>query len=201
MKVTDMGIDRHLVDTEIVDKFYESVDDIYSDLSGRDDRRILVHYAGDLNFGFANALTSRIEKMLAEELSSKKVHRRFFSVLVEAIQNIRLHGMTDQERRVPAGVTVYLTENSLECLFTNLIPRASSAKLKSRYDEVNAMSHGELKEKYMEVMMNGSLSEKGGAGLGIITMVMRSRNPGPCRIIPMDEHTSRFEGQICVDLD
>ena len=66
-----------------VDKFYVSVERTYHKLLERSDRRVLVHYAGDLNFGFANALTARIEKVLEKEISNKKVQRRFFSVFVE----------------------------------------------------------------------------------------------------------------------
>ncbi len=185
----------------VVDKFYEGIDRSYRELLERKDRRVLVHYAGDLNFGFANALTARIEKVLSNEVRNKKVQRRFFSVFVEAIQNIRLHGVSDDERRIHAGVTIFLSENQLCSVFSNLIPTKAIAKLESRYEEVNNMDSRQLKEKYMHVMMNGGLSEKGGAGLGIITIVMRSRNPGPYKIVPIDDEMASFEFQTCVDLE
>ena len=188
-------------DLKVVDKFYEGVDRTYRQLLDHKDRRVLLPYAGDLNFVFANALMARIENVLTKEISSKTAHRRFFAVFVEAIQNIRLHGIADDEHRIHAGVTIYLTGNQLCSVFSNLIPTVAIAKLESRYEEVNRMNRKELKEKYMNVMMNGGMSDKGGAGLGIITIVMRSRNPGPYKITPIDDEVARFEFQTCVDLE
>ncbi len=188
-------------DLMAVDRFYMGVDKTYHKLLESSDHRVLVHYAGNLNFGFANALAARIEKILEKEIPNKKVQRRFFSVFVEAIQNIRLHGISDDENRIHAGVTLYLTKTHLCSVFSNLIHTSSIPVLRSRYEEVNAMDRTELKKKYLEVMMNGNLSSKGGAGLGIITIVLRSRNPGPYKITPLDNENAAFEFQTAVDLE
>ena len=41
---------------------------------------------------------------------------------------------------------------------------------------MNALTDDGVKELYMETLNNGLISEKGGAGLGFITMRMKSKN-------------------------
>jgi hypothetical protein len=45
------------------------------------------------------------------------------------------------------------------------------------------------------------VSDKGGAGLGIITMVMRSKNPSPVFITELNTEYDVFSHLLSVDLD
>jgi hypothetical protein len=160
-----------------------------------------VHYSGDLNFGFANALTSRLEKILEEKIESKKVKRRFFSVFIEAIQNIRLHSEVDESEHIHSIITVFLKDGQLNARFANIVEKSKAEKLRRRYEDINRLSPDVLKEKYMNVMMDGAVSDKGGAGLGIITMVMRSKNPSPVFITELNTEYDVFSHLLSVDLD
>jgi hypothetical protein len=48
--------------------------------------------------------------------------------------------------------------------------------LKSTIDAVNALNHDELNKLYRESIAVARISEKGGAGLGIIEIARNSRN-------------------------
>ena len=48
--------------------------------------------------------------------------------------------------------------------------------IEARITEINKMTREEVKGLYMEVLTNGIISNKGGAGLGFITMAMKSSN-------------------------
>jgi hypothetical protein len=50
-------------------------------------------------------------------------------------------------------------------------------------------------------MQHGDVSEKGGAGLGIITIVLRSKNPSHYRLIPINKEYMIFESDVCVHLE
>lgn len=180
--------------------FYSEAECFYKDLSADNNTEVIVHYAGDLNFGFANALTSRMEKLLDEKVDNKTARKRFFTVFIEAIQNIRLHSEMDESDHVHTVVTVYRKANRLCGQFSNIIDQRKVPDLKARFDSINEMDPVSLKEKYMEVMMNGARSSKGGAGLGIITMVMRSKNSSPYHLSALDEGYKIFSHTVCVDL-
>jgi hypothetical protein len=185
---------------DALEHFYSLAECFYKDLSADNGTEVIVHYSGDLNFGFASALTSRMEKLLDEKVENKTARKRFFTVFIEAIQNIRLHSEMDESEHVHTVVTVYQKENKLCAQFSNIVDKRKVTDLKARFDSINEMDPVSLKEKYMEVMMNGARSSKGGAGLGIITMVMRSKNSSPYHLSPLDEHYNIFSHTVCVDL-
>jgi len=75
-----------------------------------------------------------------------------------------------------AGVIVVKYKNYYEISVTNLADENARLILENRIDEINSLSMKELKQRYMETMTNGVISDKGGAGLGIITIALKSRD-------------------------
>jgi hypothetical protein len=49
-------------------------------------------------------------------------------------------------------------------------------KLNLRLNAVKSLSDTDLKKQYMDVLSNGELSAKGGAGLGFLTIALKSGN-------------------------
>ncbi|MEM9051761.1 MAG: SiaB family protein kinase [Bacteroidota bacterium] len=185
---------------EALELFYSEAEASYLKMTQDDHKVVIVHYAGDLNYGFANALTNRIERLIQEKIDDRTARKRFFTVFIEAIQNIRLHGVMDENEHVHSLVTVYSNAFKLCARFSNILLSNTARELAKRYDDVNSMDTVALKEKYMEVMMNGVRSDKGGAGLGIITMVMRSKNPSHYEIKNLVTGYDIFSHTVCVDL-
>ncbi len=160
-----------------------------------------MYYAGDLNAGFANAISSRLERLLESEIKHRQAERRFFSVFVEAIQNIRLHGCPTTDKKVHAALIVTSDKGKIAAKLLNVVTKSQARLLTRRYNEVNGMDRASLKAKYLDIMKNGDLSSKGGAGLGIITIVLRSQNPSEFKIMPIDDKFEIFESHISVNLD
>lgn len=173
------------VKQEALTPFFDRAEAEYDRLSISEEHKVVLYYCGDLNFGFANALASRLEVLLEEQISNRQARKRFFAVFIEAIQNIRIHGCADEEGKVYASVLVYVKDDKIFADFMNIVSAAQAKLLSRRYAEVNALTAEALKEKYLSVLKDGDISEKGGAGLGIITIVMRSRNSSEFEVIPL----------------
>ncbi|MFN2422385.1 MAG: SiaB family protein kinase [Cryomorphaceae bacterium] len=189
------------VKQEALTPFFDRAEAEYERLSISADHQVILYYCGDLNFGFANALASRLEVLLSEQVFNRQARKRFFAVFIEAIQNIRIHGCVDDVGKVYASVLVYLKDGKLFACFMNMVTSAQAKFLSRRYAEVNALSPEALKEKYLKVLKEGDISEKGGAGLGIITIVMRSRNPSEFEVIPLTDNHRIFATLLKVALD
>jgi hypothetical protein len=71
---------------------------------------------------------------------------------------------------------MYDLEDSFFCDFSNLIDNNSIEKISKNIDHLNTLERPELKALYLETLTNGQISKKGGAGLGIIIMAMKSKN-------------------------
>jgi|SRR5690554_2407566 len=189
MKVDLSALDRIKIQSEVT---YDSI---------KDDARkdVVVHFVGDLNTGYANAISSKLEQLIESKITDKQARKRFYTAYIEAIQNIRIHGCTDESNRVPGGVTIYTDGEKICGVFLNIIEKSRGPVLMKRYNYINNLTRDELKKVYLKQMMNGEMSEKGGAGLGIITIVLRSQNPSPARIISTEFEYDIFESTLCID--
>lgn len=181
--------------------FIDYAEHTYQQFQQTEGIKIILFYSGDLDVGFANAISSRLELLLEGEKLNKQVQKRFFSVIVEAVQNIRLHGTPADDERVHACVLVFLNAQHLCAKMMNIVTKDQANYLTNRYAEANALDRVDLKAKYLDIMQNGQISDKGGAGLGILTIVLRSQNPSDFKVMPISEAYHIFESNIRVDLE
>src|SRR5690554_3764437 len=187
------------VDSSALEIFEKYAEVTYDKLKKSDSEEVIVHFVGDLNVGYTNAISSKLEQLVEGKVADKQARKRFYTVYIEAIQNIRLHGSRDEHDRVPGGVTVYVTDTKICALFVNIIDKSVGANLLNRYELINNKDRKELKTMYLDQMMNGEVSKKGGAGLGIITIVLRSQNKSKVNLVPLSDQNEIFQHTICVD--
>ncbi|NEN23303.1 hypothetical protein G3O08_07305 [Cryomorpha ignava] len=187
------------VDSSALGIFEKYAEVTYEKVKKSDSEDVIVHFVGDLNVGYTNAISSKLEQLVESKVSDKQARKRFYTAYIEAIQNIQLHGSRDQDSRVSGAVTVSVNGKKICATFLNIIEKRFGEKLINRYELINEKDRTELKTMYLDQMMNGEMSKKGGAGLGIITIVLRSQNPCEVELIPLSEHNEIFKNTICVD--
>ncbi len=137
---------------------------------------ILLSYFGGLDQSLTYILSNKVEQLLEDHEQSRSIIKRIFSILIESLQNIRLHAIKNVVSEELAGIMVVKFENHYEINVLNLADENARFILQNRINQVNEMTHDQLKRRYMETMTNGVISDKGGAGLGIITIALKSKN-------------------------
>lgn len=187
------------VDLSALDQIKKYSEVTYENLKSDRSKDVVVHFVGDLNTGYTNAISAKLEQLIESKIPDKQARKRFYTVYIEAIQNIRIHGRVDENGRVPGGVTIYTDGQKLCGVFLNIIQKSEGSKLLNRYTDINNLDRDELKKVYLKQMMNGEMSKKGGAGLGIITIVLRSQNPSLVRVISTELDYDIFESSLCID--
>jgi hypothetical protein len=185
--------------TASLERFYCLSEQLYSEFSASSDINVVIHYTGVMNHGFSNTLTSRVELNVEEAVQNKQSQKRFFSVFVEVMQNILIHSTPDSEGDVHAGMTIYLQNGKICGRFSNIVKKSQSKQLLERYKLCNGLDRVALKQMYMDRMVKGNLSEKGGAGLGVITIVLRSKNISDVKAYELDNEHDVFEGTFYID--
>ena len=135
---------------------------------------IMVHHFGEFSIDFINGLTDSVEEMMVSNGDSKKVIKRVFSILIEGLQNVRLHGERDEQGNQFSFLFILKCKNNYKIIMGNLINHEDKVNAESYLDKINLMSTEELKSYYLEVLDNSFFSSKGGAGLGFLTMRMKS---------------------------
>lgn len=141
------------------------------------DMGVLVSYAGNLSPDVTDALLILCERAAAATGVPQKRSRRVGHVLIEALQNVARHGWVDGHGETPFFMTLEQTPLGIQIQTGNVVDFDSASELRERLSAVNGMNREELRRAYVETLCEGELSDRGGAGLGLLSMAKRSEGP------------------------
>lgn len=153
---------------------------------------ISTHY-GTMSAEDVNDIAFEIEQKMLEEGEKKGIIKRIFNLVVEILQNIRLHGEADDDG-VQQGYYILVKEgNDFISISSNIALNSNLERITTKIDKINQMDKVALKEYYMEVLTDGKISVKGGAGLGFITVAMKSKNKLDYTFREVTDAKSKFD--------
>lgn len=159
---------------------------------------IAFSYRGSFSNSVLAMATNLFKNNLEEEHS--KLRNKLSFLMIESFQNIARYADSDREIPEPEEFSDYfMTRNvgdSFYIISANLVDNDKVPSLKERLDKVNSLDKKELNKLYREVLMNRKISNKGGAGLGFIEMVRKSKQELPYVFLKVDDEKSMFFMQI-----
>ncbi|OFX67040.1 MAG: hypothetical protein A2X12_02765 [Bacteroidetes bacterium GWE2_29_8] len=149
---------------------------IYEFYKNMQKENVMLLYQGDVNQSLLNAILSITEgKLDTNENGSAK--KRVLNIMVECVQNIYKHyEHLEQNIKNDYSSILMLALNEDKYIIStgNVIFNDKVELIKNKLDNVNSLDKEGLKSLYMEIMKNGKISEKGGAGLGLIDIARKS---------------------------
>lgn len=184
-------VENNKVGTVIRDIFQDQHDSLVKNES----RKILVSHYGTFSQDLVGSLSNSVEELLISIGDKKIVIKRMFSILLEGLQNIRIHGGYDNYGNQLGFLLIGSTSDNYRLIMANIIDSSEREKVENYLEEINEYSEADLKEKYMSVLSNEFLSQKGGAGLGFITTRMKSGALG-YKFDELSESTTLFSLEI-----
>lgn len=126
-----------------------------------------------------------------------KLHRKSGFLIAECFQNIVRHNESDIEN----GYFVSRNAHGNQFIASgNVIRTDMIADLSDKLDHLNQLSKEELKEIYLKTLSNDEVSEKGGAGLGLIEMARKTGNKLEYDFESIGDDLSYFYFQIKFEL-
>lgn len=165
-------------------------------LSVIEQRNVVVNHFGIFSQDLINSIADGVEELMVSFGDQKKLVKRIFSILIEGLQNIRLHGEKDELNRQLAYLFFAKNTSNYKIIFGNIIQNEDREILVNYLDRINGMNESELKELYVNILANGYLSKKGGAGLGFLTMRIKSENPLTYSIENLDAEKALFTVEV-----
>lgn len=109
------------------------------------------------------------------QISQKKLS--FF--IAESFQNIIRHGKSDDEYTHPSvkpgTFGISKNQDTITLHSSNLIGKEDAYQLDGKLKGLSILTPDELREVYISALSDNEISEKGGAGLGLIEMVRKSK--------------------------
>ena len=159
---------------------------------------LIIHY-GPLSYEEIGYLLNKMTAILDRYAFGITVKKKVYAAMVESLENIYKHQDSIE------GNTNFLPKFNLQlddkyiCLsVSNSVSKSKLPALKGRLDKVNLLDKGGLKEYYKEIILSGNVSQKGGAGLGIVNIAKVTENKLDYSFDEIDAEHSYFTLRIKV---
>jgi hypothetical protein len=140
------------------------------------DSKIIVSHIGELDQDKVNSISTLVETQMEYLGVSKSAVKKIFNIVIETLQNICLHGEKDNNGYQMTYFIIGKKGNDFTIYSGNIVTNSIAERLNLRFNSIKSLSDSDLKKQYMDVLSNGELSAKGGAGLGFLTIALKSGN-------------------------
>jgi len=163
---------RFLMKINHIDQFYKIL---------RKDNLSFI-YQGDFSDGITEKIIALSEFTNDSDNEMLETRNKVSFVIVECFQNIVRHGndtQTETSKTIsfPGLFSIRNTQESIYIASANLIENEQIPLLRDKLENLNNLDKEQIKALYMDILTTGELSEKGGAGLGLVEMARKSENP------------------------
>ena len=141
----------------------------------------------NLEYTFQGNFTSKItdtiltlaETNLNNEETKKQVKKKVYFIMVEGLQNITRHQSKNNYKEISDYPGLFVLQKKKTGYFIttgNLISKTDQNIVQKHIEIINKLGRSELKKYSLKILNHGELSEKGGAGLGLIEIARKSGN-------------------------
>ncbi len=142
---------------------------------------IILSFKGDITQDLLSSVYQIMESRMDTVQEEPRRKKKFYHILVECLQNVYHHmeslqeaDLKDSEERTAIFMIANGVGEQYIIITGNLILKNKVADLQSKLEKINTMNAEELRAYYLETLSNTELSDKGGAGLGMIDIARKS---------------------------
>ncbi|MDD3892844.1 MAG: SiaB family protein kinase [Bacteroidales bacterium] len=170
--------------------FIKSVSNIYDEMI---DNGFSLVYLGEFSHQITKMFTSMAESDMEKQSEERSVQRKVYHVMVETLQNMNKHSDEVRERDIGSGLFIIGKKDETYYIITsNVVAKKHKDALENNLITVNNASKEELKEMYKKQIKEGKLSDKGGAGLGLIDIARKTGETLNYQFLQLDDENYFF---------
>jgi hypothetical protein len=163
---------------------------------------VIFEYKGIINFETIDLQLNRLKKIPAYRAISKSVQKKVYSVIVECLDNIYKHKIADSLSVNGKEILPYIIltrENDKYIIKTgNVVTNDNIQDLRDNLKQINLHDRIGLKSLYAEIVSKDIISDEDGAGLGLITIAMKTEKRINYEFNLINDQNSYFEMQIII---
>jgi len=167
-----------------------------------ENKNAIIDFEGSISFETMEKLLNQLKSANQFNSLRKPVRKRVYGTVVESIDNIFKYATPYKNKGPsldrPPQIKVKEQNGKFIVSAGNLIGNDQVNDLKYKLNLINAMDDSELKRLYEEVINKETKEEDRGAGLGLITMAMRTDEDIRYRFDPAGPVHSYFTMQITI---
>jgi len=137
----------------------------------------ILSYKGNLTFEIIEDLLFQFKEKIKPFDVEVFIQKRLYSILVECLENTYRHNSVVNSKSKHAQVELFLINNSDNFVIRvgNFISNNKISSLIKRIKLVNSLDKEGLNNLYRKSISKAMISDKGGAGLGIIEIARNSK--------------------------
>lgn len=164
-----------------------------------ENKRILSKF-GEFSENNVYSLLCMMETKMEESGERKGIIKKVYNIVIEGLQNIRLHGAKNEKEKQTSFVIVSKDNNDYLINLANLVDTESVEIIRSNLNKIKGLPYKPLKQLYKDILYSGTYSEKGGAKLGFITIALKSNNNLSFNLETITDNISLFSMLIKVSI-
>ncbi len=157
-------------------------------------------YDGEITHQITKAFTSLAEDKMESYSEDSSIKRKVFHVMVECLQNLSRHA-EEYEYKGSKGLYsngIFIVGRmgkegeQYQVITGNAVDNKRVPELRSLLEKINNLDKDGLKELFKKQIREGTMSEKGGAGLGLIDIARKTGEKLEYDFVEMDENNDFF---------
>ncbi len=153
----------------------------------------LIEHRGDINSQVLENLLSKANHKIESMNLGNVMYKRIFTVMEEALGNIIKHSVRrETKKKYRPRFILEKINNHVRVTCGNLVENQSKDSIMEQIDHINQLRRNELKDLYKKKVKNATISDKGGAGLGFITVAKIVHNKISYKFEKVNDHLSYF---------
>lgn len=163
---------------------------------------ILLSHFGHLAYDTIGDLLRMLDYKMKEMIIDEIIRKKIYAIIVECLENIDRHKNLypdNLDKKFDTKFTLELKNNAFFVVTGNVIKNEIVKTLKNQLDMVNSLDEKGLKKLYRKTLLTGQISEKGGAGVGIIDMAKISRNKIKYNFESINNELSYYQIQLKIN--
>jgi len=150
-------------------------------------------YKGPLNHETMKFFTRMAEEKISKRCNNASVKRKVFHVMVEMIQNITKHSADYDDEGSGNGIFVIGERKEYYYIITANVVKSSIVRdLEDTIEKLNQLDKSSLNDLHKYQIKTGELSEKGGAGLGLIDIIRKTGEKYAYQFMRLDQNFHFF---------
>lgn len=176
--------------------------DLYNIHQEAEKSGLILNYHGNVSESIVTALLELFRLRLESEPITRGKRKSIFNILIECLQNITFHGTCINSRRGVKKCVVYVCgdKEKYQIITGNYIAKDIQPHLEGKIKELNELDIKQLRLRYLETLEEGIISDKGGAGLGLMRIMKESGHSIGFDFRSISDNEAFFQMKITVNI-
>ncbi len=162
---------------------------------------VVVNHKGLITLNIIDDILHHLKNYLMHKQEDKLMRKRVYSLSVECLDNILKHSdlndaQNDLLEKYPARFIIERIAEDYLIHTGNILLNSRMKELIKRLENLNNLDFKQINSLYKKSLANAEISEKGGAGLGLIVMAKTTKQKIKYDFESIDDKFSYFAMQL-----